>query len=47
MGVSKERAIAYLKTLNSGKYLLIVRGYKEDIWHLEHILEEEDIKPNI
>ncbi len=39
--VSKEdlKAATYVKKLNEGRYLLVVRGNRFDIEHLEDILE--------
>ena len=44
MGVDESIAVANLKTLNSGQYLLIIRGFEADIWQLEYVLEENVIK---
>ena len=40
LGISKDRAATFLKKLNNGKYLLLVRGNRFDIQTLEGILEE-------
>jgi hypothetical protein len=46
MGVNENMALTYLKTLNSGKYLLILRAYEADFWDIEYILEDK-LKRNI
>ena len=37
MGVDEAQATAYLKLLNSGNYLLILRGSKNELHNLENI----------
>ena len=39
MGVDENLALSYLRNLNSGKYLLIIRAYEVDFWHLEYVLK--------
>jgi hypothetical protein len=39
IGANDKQAISYLKKLNSGYYLLIIRGFDTDIRKLETIIE--------
>lgn len=41
MGVNENLALSYLKILESGKYLLILRAYEVDFWDIEYILEDK------
>lgn len=40
LGINKERATFYLKALHKGEYLLIVRGYKDELNQIEDNLRE-------
>lgn len=44
MGVDEYETTECLKTLRNGKYLLIIRGFEENLWQIEHVLENQKTK---
>jgi hypothetical protein len=39
MGINETQATTYLKLLNSGNYLLILRGFDNELYNLENVLD--------
>ncbi len=44
LGISKNEATAHIKALKKGGYLMIVRGYDDDLDILENLLKQRHVK---